>query len=375
MPKTTPIYWRGDPPRAYGNFRRFESLGGRHEPLVAPGEQVATMDPDMAQKLYAARLDHYKKLQAGVLYEVPAAVPLGPAARDHLIGKKARDEATDGWLQQAEAHLRRATTHFGADRDLKTIRVTDVKAYAAWLRMLPNGRKGTMGQGAVRHHINSLSNLFAALVEAEVLEGNPVAAWSGKPRDERRGARGLEGEAMARLLVAAQGAPRRRSVPFRYPLLATLALTGGRVSEVLGLEVDDVNRARGTVTFRPNTWRRLKTRTSHRVVPLWPQLREILDEYLVTAPPGRLLFPVYRGGVETMVTDFRRQLDAVAARAGWKAGEIRGRMFRHSYCAARLQTLDHGARLDVHGGEGTGPREYDDGGGRVRPSRLGARAW
>jgi len=112
--------------------------------------------------------------------------------------------------------------------------------------------------------------------------------------------------------------------------------------------VDDVNRARGTVTFRPNAWRRLKTRTSHRVVPLWRQLREILDEYLVTAPPGRLLFPVYRGGAETMVTDFRRQLDAVAGRAGWKPGEIRGRMFRHSYCAARLQTLDRGAPVSTY---------------------------
>jgi len=68
-----------------------------------------------------------------------------------------------------------------------------------------------------------LSNLFAALVEAEVLEGNPVAAWSGKPRAERREARWLEVEDMARLLVAARGAARRRSVPFMYPLLATLA--------------------------------------------------------------------------------------------------------------------------------------------------------
>ncbi len=60
-----------------------------------------------------------------------------------------------------------------------------------------------------------------------------------------------------------------------------------------------------------------------------------------------------------MVTDFRKALDAVAGRAGWKAGEIRSKIFRHTYCATRLQTLDQGAPVSVftvakemgHGGE------------------------
>jgi len=30
-------------------------------------------------------------------------------------------------------------------------------------------------------------------------------------------------------------------------------------------------------------------------------------------------------------------------RAGWKPGEIRSKLFRHTYSAARLQTLDQGA--------------------------------
>src|SRR2546427_11699704 len=49
----------------------------------------------------------------------------------------------------------------------------------------------------------------------------------------------------------------------------------------------------------------------------------------------------------------------VAVRAGWKPGEIRSKMFRHTYCAARLQTLDQGAPVSLytvakelgHGGE------------------------
>ena len=32
-------------------------------------------------------------------------------------------------------------------------------------------------------------------------------------------------------------------------------------------------------------------------------------------------------------------LERLAKRAGWKRGETRTRLFRHTYCAARLQTL------------------------------------
>src|SRR5690625_6054692 len=40
---------------------------------------------------------------------------------------------------------------------------------------------------------------------------------------------------------------------------------------------------------------------------------------------------------------FSRLLDSIAVPCGWDKGEIRANMFRHTYCAARLQTLDQGA--------------------------------
>jgi len=59
-----------------------------------------------------------------------------------------------------------------------------------------------------------------------------------------------------------------------------------------------------------------------------------------------------------MLTDFRKLLDAVAIRAGWNEGDIRSKMFRHTYCATRLQTLDAGAPVSVY----TVPREMGHGG-------------
>lgn len=43
-----------------------------------------------------------------------------------------------------------------------------------------------------------------------------------------------------------------------------------------------------------------------------------------------------------MIRDVRKLLDAVGERSGFEHGSIRTKIFRHTYCAARLQTLDRG---------------------------------
>ena len=48
----------------------------------------------------------------------------------------------------------------------------------------------------------------------------------------------------------------------------------------------------------------------------------------------------------------------MAGRCGWDKGEIRSKMFRHTYCSARLQTLDGGAPVS----EFTVGRELGHGG-------------
>ena len=61
---------------------------------------------------------------------------------------------------------------------------------------------------------------------------------------------------------------RMNATPSFYPIIATFLLTGGRKSEVLGLEVEDVSFDRALVHFRPHGHRGLKTQTSVRAVPL-----------------------------------------------------------------------------------------------------------
>jgi integrase len=271
---------------------------------------------------------------------------LGDFITEHLAAKTEAGKVTAGWLAESKRQLEQAVAYFGAQRHLESIGVADVRRWAAALQ-----REGKSG-GTVRHYLNTLSNLYRRAQGEEVVSAgyNPVGALMEKPESNREEARWLEVHDAALLLESARTYTAKRedlAPPFAYPLLAAFLLTGGRKSEVLGLESEDVSFDRGTVTFRPNTWRRLKTKKSHRVIPLWPQLREILERYLAECPPSRLLFPSYRTGKEQMY-DPRKLLDAIATRAGWKPGEITPKQFRHTYTAARLQTLDQGAPVSAY---------------------------
>lgn len=311
--------------------------------------------------------------QAGAVHDLPRRTTLLAFAREHLMAKAKAGKATESWVAETEHCLARAVEHFGSERDLAAITAADVRRWTELLQSVPNGRGAILSGGTVRHHLNALSNLYRrAQAEGYVTPGyNPVAALLEKPSAQHHEARWLEVHEAALLLETAKSYRPKRgdlAVPYAHALLATFLLTGGRQKEVLGLEVEDVSFDRKTITFRPNQWRRLKTATSHRSVPLWPQLEESLREYVfgAAAPPGRLLFPSFRTGHEAMLTDFRKLLDAVAGRAGWKPGEVRSKMFRHTYCAARLQTLDRGAPVSEftvarelgHGGEAMVRRVY-----------------
>jgi len=348
--------------RLYADFRDYADVGGRQVALKPPGSKQATTDPGVAEVLCAEILRELEARRRGIVL-APSALERGagsqlkPFASKHLIAKKKSGRFTNDYLGQVEKHLGRAVEFFGSARVLVTIKPDpDVKKWIEALRKLDNGRGGTLSDKTVRDHLNSLSNLYRRAQEAGVVPigYNPPQVLMEKPQPDRgREAAYLEVHEAAIFLEACrQDRPPRdkHAVPYLYELVATCCLTGGRWSEVAGLMADDVNFERRTVTFRPNLYRkRLKTANAARVVPLWPQLAEILGDYVPNLR-GPLLFP-QRGSPFRPVDNVRKSLDRAAtsevckAPTGaprWKDGDIRSKMFRHTYCSARLQTLDHG---------------------------------
>lgn len=90
----------------------------------------------------------------------------------------------------------------------------------------------------------------------------------------------------------------------------------------MGLASSDVRFDLDAITFQPHPWHeggRLKTEGAERTIPLWPQLREILEEYLAAYRrhlPGRVLFPSPHVQADQPLSDLRDLLDRVAIRAG-----------------------------------------------------------
>lgn len=370
------IYWRvqGGVRRAYFDARDYRDVGGGQEALRAPGEQWATTDPDVAQALAAARLNELEAKRRGhALLGKTKETTLGAIAALHLDAKAESGRYTPEWLSSTEGYLRRVLGILGSGRDPQSVTVEDVRQLVTALRKLPNRRGGTFGDGHVRHHLSALSGVFRrAASEGFVPPGhNPVASLLDKPQAPAKEAHWLEVHEAALFLEAARTyeAP-DDATPFAYPLVATYLLTGGRETEVAGVTLDDLSLQRRTITFRPNKWRRLKTRGSTRTVRLWPQLEEILKDYLrgPHRPMGELLFPSMATGQEAMLVDCRRLLDRLAVRAGflevvydedgkpkkhhgmpvYTGTPIRTKALRHTFTACRLQTLDHGAPVSLY---------------------------
>jgi hypothetical protein len=117
----------------------------------------------------------------------------------------------------------------------------------------------------------------------------------------------------------------------------------------MGVELTDVRLPgdpdfpNGLVMIQPNaTRKRLKTVHRKRLIPMHPQLAEILEEYLAgpNAPPGPLLFPEPNSDGSLPLGDWRKTLDQIAALGGFPAGSVRTRRFRVAYASHRLCTLD-----------------------------------
>jgi integrase len=382
------VYMKGR--RYYGDFR---DLGGKLEALIdhEREEKYATTDADRAAELASARVKELEGERRGIrLFGRAREETLGRYAAHHLTEKAKAGKVTERHLAEAEKRLTRAIEFLGSGKPLAGIGTDDVAAWTEWLGQRSGGRNGnaTLSPGTVRHHLNDLSNLYKrAQSESVVPPGfNPVAALLDKPTARAEESRWLEPHEAALLLEAARTyQPEREdmAIPL-HAIVATFLLTGGRASEVLGLAIGDVNFERRTVTIRPHPWRRLKTGNARRVVPLWPQLETILRQYLDDAeakikaeaeaqgkdvPRRVLLFPSAHRRVradEQPITDLRGALDEIAAAAGWAKGEVRTKAFRHTYCAARLQTLDRGYPVSMytvakelgHGGDTLVKRVY-----------------
>lgn len=134
----------------------------------------------------------------------------------------------------------------------------------------------------------------------------------------------------------------RAAHPWVYPLFCFAAHTGARRSEVLRVQVTDVDFAAGTVLVREK--KRTRGQRTTRRVPLTAQLAAVLKDYLAGHPGGEFLFcqggEVIRSKKRSRTTG---HLDEKARPSGLKArlSTVRARGAVAAAAVTRDECHDH----------------------------------
>lgn len=341
MPRQRLYQKRG---RWYGDFRDYADVGGGQEALIPDGETTATKDESVAEQILARRLIELENRRQG---DSQAGPTLESYMERHLEVKAGyRRPAT---VKRDRTSLERVLEFFGQDTRLDEIGVAELTDYISHRRQQPGRDEGTnISAQTIRHELHALSSLFKRAVAEDRADENPVSRLPEKPKVSRREKEWYEHDQAGRLIRAAKAHDRAagpRSIDFMQELLATFLLTGGRRAEVLGLLRKDVDRQEGIVWFRANEHRDLKRDHARRYVPLWPQLEAILEQRLEALGDEELLFASPRTG--NMLSHLRKAMRKIADAAGVDRRPT-PTMCRHTYTAARLQTLDNGEPVSVY---------------------------
>ena len=247
-----------------------------------------------------------------------------------LIVEKGRSRAT---IEAYDRDIRHFLQWWG-DRPLDTVTAGDLETYLGDLREV-------RAASSVARTLSSLRGWWGFLVDEGTLSADPSAHVSPSRRG-RSLPKPLPEEVIARLLDTL---PRETPVDRRdSALLELLYGTGARVSEVTGLEIQDLD-------FDEELIRVTGKGSKQRLVPMGRSLKSALRDYLGAG--GRSEFPRPRDHAHVFVNTrggplSRQGVDLIIAGRALGAGIDRSRIsahvFRHS-CATHM--LAHGADIRV----------------------------
>ncbi len=183
-----------------------------------------------------------------------------------------------------------------------------------------------------------LKSFFHFLVEEGIIKDDPAATLTS-PRVERHLPRGISQEEVARLLAQPGESSTAKDLRDKA-LLELLYASGMRVSELVSLNLEDIDLALGSV-------RCLGKGSKERLIPIHPEATQALERYLEEGRPKlvgdeaeRALFLNMRGSRLT-----RQGLWLIVKEQAQAAGlgdEVTPHTLRHSFA---IHVLDGGLNL------------------------------
>lgn len=217
------------------------------------------------------------------------------------------------------------------------IRRGHVQGYKTWLAQRPGNRGPRLANQTLRGRLNALITFFARLEELGITDAparSPILRNDLPIKDDPL-PRFIDDAAAAKLLTAARAHPD----PFARTAVELLARTGMRSGELLGLTTDAV------VQIGSAFWLRIPLGKLHtdRYVPLHPQLKELIDQWLAhrgEMTRSNLLF--IEKGRRVTASRLATALQSVASTAG--IGHIHPHQLRHTLAT---QAINRGMSLEA----------------------------
>ncbi len=186
----------------------------------------------------------------------------------------------------------------------------------------------------VARKVAAIKSFFHYLVAEGVLKGDPTATLDS-PKVKKRLPKAISRNDIELLLAApAQGVSAKAQRD--HALLELLYASGMRVTELVSLDMNDVNAASGSVRVRGK-----KTSSKERVIPIGDRALDALQAYLdrgrlqlMRAPEERALFLNHRGQRLTrqgLWLIIKHYVDEVGI-----AEDVTPHTLRHSFAAHKL---------------------------------------
>jgi integrase/recombinase XerD len=272
----------------------------------------------------------------------PAVGALTVALRtylDHLVVERG---LADNTLKSYRRDLRRYVA-FLADRGVGELSAVDEQTVAQFLAHLREGDEAhpPLSSGSAGRAVVAVRGFHRFAVRDGLAEGDPAAAVR-PPAPAKRLPKALPLADIERILEAA-GAPGTALALRDRALLELLYACGARISEAVGLDVDDLDLETSTVLLRGKGGK-------ERVVPFGSLARGALEAYLVR---GRRALSAAGQGTPALFLNARggrlsrQSAWTVLVRAAERAGvtaEVSPHTLRHSFAT---HLIDGGADVRV----------------------------
>ncbi len=227
--------------------------------------------------------------------------------------------------------------------DFEKIAESQIIEFEVWLK------ESKLAITSINRNISALKSFYKYLAQ-EFSITNPVSGISSAKVPRR-----LPKALTIKEITALIDATKREGDPISlrdHAIIELLYGTGARVSEIVGIDINDFSS--GEVDANPITTLKLRGKGSkERIVPLGSFAKSALDEYLVRIRPN-LLSKSKSARVETALFLNQRgsrlsrqsawQMISDAADATGLTGKVSPHVFRHSYAT---HLLDGGADIRV----------------------------